>query len=261
MTDIHSHIVWDVDDGSPSIEVSLEMLKIARESGTTDIVATPHMNAQFSFQPDLVRERIKELTAASGGNPRIHYGCEFHLSVNNLDLLTANPKTYTINSKQYLLLECPDNHVGKHAETILGQLLDSGIIPIIAHPERVPVLQRDPDRLARWVDLGCLTQVTALSIIGIFGRTAASASEKFLSRGLAHVIASDAHDPSYRHTRLAEAYAVVQDKHGEEMAESLFQHNPRCVVEGFAVAGGRQIFESQKPRKWWNFWKTGSEIE
>ena len=149
MTDIHSHIIWDVDDGAPTIDVSLEMLKIARESGTTDIVATPHMNGQFSFQPDLVRERIAELEAALPEGPRIHYGCEFHLSVDNLDLLTASPRTYTINGKQYLLLECPDNHVGKHAETILGQLLDSGIVPIIAHPERVPVLQRDPDRLAQ----------------------------------------------------------------------------------------------------------------
>ncbi len=261
MTDIHSHIIWDVDDGAPTIDVSLEMLKIARESGTTDIVATPHMNGQFSFQPDLVRERIAELEAALPEGPRIHYGCEFHLSVDNLDSLTASPRTYTINGKQYLLLECPDHHVGRHAETILGQLLDSGIVPIIAHPERVPVLQRDPDRLASWVELGCLSQITALSIIGIFGRTAASTSEKFLGRGLAHIVASDAHDPNYRHTRLAEAYAVVRDKYGDETAESLFQNNPRCVVQGFAIAGGSQSFQVRRPRRWWSFWKSRAEAD
>ena len=111
------------------------------------------------------------------------------------------------------------------------------------------------------MDLGCLAQVTALSMIGLFGRTAASTAEKFLERGLAHVIASDAHDPSYRHTRLAEAYAVVEAKFGEEAADSLFRDNPRCVVQGYAIAGGRQIYAAQRPRKWWSFWKSGSEID
>jgi protein-tyrosine phosphatase len=259
--DIHSHIIWDIDDGAPNLAVSLEMLKAARESGTTEIVATPHMNAQFTFQPELVSQRIRELAAATAGAPRIHSGCEFHLSADNLDQLTASPRTYTINGQQYLLLECPDHHLGKHAETILRQLLDLGIVPIIAHPERVPVLQRDPDRLGTWVDLGCLSQVTGLSIVGVFGRMAAAASEKFFARGLVHVVASDAHDPSYRHTRLAEAFAVVRDRYGEDAAEILFRHNPRCVVEGFPVASGRQIFPEAGARKWWQFWKSGPGFE
>jgi protein-tyrosine phosphatase len=259
--DIHSHIVWGVDDGAPDLAVSLEMLRVAREGGTTEIVATPHMNAEFTFQPELVSERIRELTAATAGVPRIHSGCEFHLSVDNLDQLTASPHAYTINGKQYLLLECPDHHLGKHAETILKQLLDSGIVPIVAHPERVPVLQRDPDRLGTWVDLGCLSQVTAISILGVFGRMAAATSEKFFARGLVHTVASDAHDPTYRHTRLAEALAVVRDRYGEDAADMLFRHNPRCVVEGLPVVGGRQIFSEPARRKWWRFWKSGPDFE
>ena len=218
MVDIHSHVVWGVDDGAPSMDVSMAMLAAAFESGTTDIVATPHMNAQFTYQGELVSERISELAAAVGGNPRIHQGCEFHLSVDNLDQITERPSAYTINNKQYLLLECPDLHVGKHADIIFRELLDSGIVPIIAHPERVPALQGDLDRLGRWVDLGCLAQVTALSIVGIFGRATASVSKRLFERGLVHIVASDAHDPEYRHTRMDAAYVMVRANYGEDAA-------------------------------------------
>jgi protein-tyrosine phosphatase len=261
MIDIHSHIVWGVDDGAPSIEVSLKMLEAARESGTTDIVATPHMNAEFPYDPEITAERIRELAAASGGAPRIHLGCEFHLSVDNLDQLTASPRRYTINGKQYLLMEFPDHHVGRHAEKILEQLLDSDITPIIAHPERVPVLQQDPERLGKWVDLGCLTQLTAISILGVFGKSTAAVCEKLFKLGLVHIVASDAHDPSYRHTRLAEAFAVVRDRYGEDVADLLFRHNPRCVIEGYQIAGGREPFEVFRARQWWQFWKPKGEIE
>jgi protein-tyrosine phosphatase len=253
MIDIHSHVIWDVDDGAASMEDSVAMLNAARESGTTDIVATPHMNSQYVYQPALVSQKIQELAAATGGAPRIHQGCEFHLSVDNLDMLMAGPSAYTINKKQYLLLECPDQHVGKHADRILRQLVDSGIVPIIAHPERVPALQKDPDRLESWIELGCLTQVTSVSILGVFGRATAAVCGRFFQRGLVHMVASDAHDPSYRHTRMDGACAVVRERYGEDAAEILFRDNPRCVIEGFPVAGGKQVFAEARPRRWWHF--------
>ena len=67
MVDIHSHIVWGLDDGATDIEQSLSMLRAAAESGTTDIVATPHSNAEFVYQRDLVDQRIRELGIADGG--------------------------------------------------------------------------------------------------------------------------------------------------------------------------------------------------
>jgi protein-tyrosine phosphatase len=260
MIDIHSHIIWDLDDGSSSVEESIAMLQAAGESGTTDIVATPHMNSEFAYQPELTAQRIQELASRIGETPKIHRGCELHLSFDNLDELLENPSAYTINGKQYLLLECPDLHVGKHAERILGQLLDVGIVPVIAHPERNPVLQRDPDRLEKWVELGCLTQVTSLSLTGTFGRSAASSCWRFLERGLAHVVASDAHDPKHRHTRMDEAREAVRARHGEEAAEMLFTETPRCIIEGLPTPGGRQNFMATE-RRWWQFWKPAGEID
>jgi len=254
MTDIHSHVVWDVDDGARSVEESVTMLEAARDSGTTDIVATPHANSKYTYDPALVEERVRELTARTNGTPRIHRGCEFHLNFDNVDHLLAQPFTYTINGKQYLLIECPDFHVGRHTDTVLRRLVDAGLTPIVAHPERNPVIRRELARLERWVDLGCVTQITALSILGGFGGSAKAACVRLLDRGLVHIVASDAHDPVCRHPRLDEAYRIVRSRWDEDIAEILFNDNPRAVVEGYSLAGGKLLSRQPAPR-WYQFWK------
>ena len=254
MIDIHSHVVWGLDDGPTDMEQSLNMLRAAAQSGTTDIVATPHSNAEYVYQPELLESRMGELSARTGGNPRIHRGCDFHLSFDNIDEVLRNPEAYSINGKQYLLVECPDFHVGKHTEKVLQQLMDRGIVPVVTHPERNPVLQRKLSRVEEWVELGCLVQVTALSIAGGFGRTALGAAERLLRAGLVHVVASDAHDPEYRHTRLDEACRIVSLRYGEEAADSLFTLNPQAIIDGIPLAGGKQMYEEAVPKHWWHFW-------
>ncbi|MGB7758862.1 MAG: CpsB/CapC family capsule biosynthesis tyrosine phosphatase [Bryobacteraceae bacterium] len=254
MIDIHSHIVWGVDDGAPGMEESIAMLEAAGESGTTEIVATPHANAQYAYEPELVEDRIRELAAKTGGKPKIHRGCEFHLNFDNVDHLLEQPFRYTINGKQYLLIECPDFHVGRHTDTVLRRLVDAGLTPIVAHPERNPVVRREVERLERWVELGCLTQVTALSIVGGFGGSAKAASMRLLRRGLVHIVASDTHDPVCRHPRLDEAYRIVRSRCDEDTAEILFTDNPRAVVDGHSLAGGKMC-PWQPETQWYQFWK------
>src|SRR5664279_5069009 len=183
MVDIHSHVVWGLDDGARDVEQSLGMLRAAAENGTSDIVATPHSNAQYRYQAELLEERVQQLAAKTGGKPRIHKGCDLHLSFDNIDEVLQRPGKYSINGKQYLLVECPDFHIGKHMEGVLQQLVGNGIVPIVTHPERNPVLQNKLSRVEEWVELGCLVQVTALSISGGFGRTAHSAADRLLERG------------------------------------------------------------------------------
>ena len=255
MVDIHSHILWELDDGSHSMEESIAMMEVARENGTTDIVASPHSNSEFTYRPELVDQKIRELTAATGGSPRILRGCDFHLSVDNLDHLLDQPGTYTINGKQYLLVECPDFHVGKHTETVLQRLVESELVPVVTHPERNPVLQRDLERVEKWVDLGCLVQVTALSVTGGFGSSASAACNKLLERGMVHVVASDAHDPKHRSPNLDMARKTILSRYGEGAAEILFTENPSNIIQGLPVAGGKQQCLDE-PRRWWQFWKT-----
>lgn len=254
MIDIHSHILPGLDDGPAAIEQSLAMLADASAAGSTDIVATPHCNAEFPYDPALVERTMAELAAQSGGAPKIHRGCEFKLSYDNVDQLLRQPRDYTINSHQYLLLECPDTQIGVYTDGVLRRLLDAGLAPMIAHPERHPVLQRNTDRIERWVDLGCLVQVTAMSITGGFGNQAKAAAKRLLDRGLVHVVASDAHDPSYRPARLDQAYAAVVSSYGEDAAEVLFIDNPAGIIRGLPVSGGRQTLASEaKQRRWWPF--------
>ena len=253
MIDIHSHIVWGVDDGPHTVAESIAMLRAAAEGGTTDLVATPHASPRFAFQPAVARQRISELAAATGGRPNIHLGCEFHLTFDNIDHLMDNLRAYTINEKQYLLVECPDFHVGRHTETILRRIVDAGVIPIVAHPERNPVLRQEFSRMEAWVEAGCLLQLTALSLLGGFGASARSAALSLLDRGLAHFIASDAHDPVIRHPRLAEARQLVHARYGDDAAEILFDENPRAVVEGTSLIGGKQV-AWQRTTRWYEFW-------
>src|SRR5271168_2638904 len=97
MVDIHSHVLWGMDDGSPTIEVSLEMLRLAAGAGTTDIVATPHSNGEFVYQPELIDERIRELNEKTGAKPKVHRGCDLHLSYDNIMEALEKPAKFSIN--------------------------------------------------------------------------------------------------------------------------------------------------------------------
>ena len=154
MIDIHSHVVWGLDDGATEWSKVWSMLRAAAESGTTDIVATPHSNAEFAYQAELLEERIRELASRTDGKPRIHRGCDLHLSFDNIDEVLQRPGRYSINGKQYLLVECPDFHVGKHTERVLQRLIDCGIVPVVTHPERNPVLQRETQPGGRMGGIG-----------------------------------------------------------------------------------------------------------
>jgi protein-tyrosine phosphatase len=259
MVDIHSHVLWGMDDGAKTEEMSLEMLRIAAEAGTTVIVGTPHSNGEFFYQPELIDERIRQLNEKTGSKPHILRGCDLHLSFDNIMEALQNPSKYSINGKQYILVECSDLHIAGSMDRVLDQLLAVDLVPIVTHPERNPILQKEPNRLEKWVELGCLVQVTAGSVMGGFGKRAHAAAQSLLSKGMVHVIASDAHDPEYRHPRLDEAYAAIAGEYGEEIAELLFRENPGRIVEGKYVSP--DPFPTAAKRKWWQFWGGGEARE
>jgi protein-tyrosine phosphatase len=151
MVDIHSHILPGLDDGAQSMEESVEMLAIAAAAGTTDIVATPHANAQFRFDPELVRQLFRDLSGRTTVSIRIHLGCDFHLNYDNLLNAIKDPAKYTINNHQYLMVELPDLVALPAVKKALNQLTGAGVIPVITHPERNRSLQAELRELERWV--------------------------------------------------------------------------------------------------------------
>jgi protein-tyrosine phosphatase len=251
MIDIHSHVLPGIDDGSHSQEESVKMLTIAAECGTTDIVASPHSNAEFPFRPDLISERLANLRSAMGDKIRIHNGCDFHLSYDNIQDALNHPKKYTINNKSYLLVEFSDASILQKTIDIFGKLLNAGMIPVITHPERNSLLQKRLDDIQQWVQDGCLVQVTAQSLLGTFGRTAKHYADTLLDKNLVHFVASDAHDCEHRPPRLDESYEYVSRKHGRERADRLFMEYPQRVIDGEAIY--LEEYATTK-RKWFQFW-------
>lgn len=235
MVDIHSHILPGLDDGAQTIEESLEMLEIAAASGTTDIVATPHANGEFPFDPVRVEQVFQELSSRAGGSIALHLGCDFHLNYDNLLSAIKNPAKYTINRRQYLMVELPDVVALAGMYRAIAQLIGAGIVPVITHPERNRSLQPELGELEHWVAKGARVQLTAQSLLGRFGPAARQTADSLMNTSLVHFIASDAHDCVDRTPDLSAAYEHVSARYGSRRADALFIHNPTAALHGIEV--------------------------
>lgn len=235
MIDIHCHILPGLDDGPASIDVSLEMAEAAIVDGVTHVVATPHASSAHPFVPDLVRQRLQEMKAKLGDRLQLMTGCDFHLNFDNLQDAHRYPAKYTINQKNYLLVEFSDFAIPNSLDQALHELRLVGMHPIITHPERNPLIRAQPERFLAWVRQGCYVQITAQSLLGRFGNRAREAAHMWLQDDMVHFVASDAHDVASRPLRLKEAYDYVALERGGKVAQALFQDNPLAAIEGLPL--------------------------
>src|SRR5699024_6275300 len=139
-------------------------------------------------------------------------------------------KLLTLNQSKYILLEFPFDHVPSEARDIILYIISKDYIPIIAHPERYKQIRYNINILHEFISFGALSQITASSLLGVFGKDVEKFSYKLLKRKLSHFIASDAHNTTVRWFDLADAYEVIGEKFGDKMVQQL-QHNSQCVVE------------------------------
>jgi protein-tyrosine phosphatase len=232
MVDIHCHILPGLDDGADSIETSLAMAEMAIEDGITHVVATPHSNGEFRYDPDLIRQRRDELQERLGGRLTLTTGCDFHLSFENMQELRANPAKYAINQKNYLLVEFADFSIPPNADETLHQIQLLGLSPIITHPERNRLIRSKPEQLRTWLRHGSYVQITAQSLLGGFGEGTKRQVEEWLDQEMVHFFATDAHNTGKRPMRLRAAYEAIAAKRGEDLAKALFVENPMAALEG-----------------------------
>ena len=232
MFDIHYHLLFGLDDGPKTMEASLEMAEASIAEGVTHIVCTPHANDAYVFQPQLNQERLAILNERLGGRLTLGLGCDFYLSYENIEDAYKNRTKYTINGKQFLLVEFSNLSITPAISETFYRLAISGIVPIITHPERNPVLVANPLRLVEWLRSGCLIQITAASLTGHFGKRAEAVSHQLLKKNWVHFIASDAHSIDGRPPAMAEAYLLLQARYGQATADRLCIHNPRTVFLG-----------------------------
>ncbi|MBI3668680.1 MAG: exopolysaccharide biosynthesis protein [Acidobacteria bacterium] len=224
--------------------MSVEMAEAAIADGITHVVATPHANSQYPFRPELIEQRRAELQAHVGDRLHLATGCDFHLSYENLLDLARNPATYTLNQKNYLLVEFADFAIPPTIDDTLHRLQLSGLQPIITHPERNGLIRAQPERLKRWLQQGCYVQVTAQSLLGGFGADTRRLVETWLDEGRIHFFASDAHNVDSRPLRLRQAYEIVAKRRGEQAAQALFRDNPLAALEGGSLP---QVPEVEHP--------------
>lgn len=248
--DIHSHFLYGLDDGARTLEHSIQILELAIEAGTSDIVATPHADSEYEFKPEVVRERTSELQLAMGDRIRLHSGCDFHLSYTNVEDALRNPAKYTINGNGYLLVELSDIAIFRSTAVDFERLQKAGMKVIVTHPERNPLLRQRMDELSVWVQSGCYLQVTGDSLLGRFGRHAEEFARLLLDRDMVHFIASDAHGARDRTPDLRRAFHFVQKKYGAERSARLFIDNPRSALGG-SVLPAPETGEDAPERKTW----------
>lgn len=258
MYDLHSHILPGVDDGPENLEDAVEMARVAAGLGTTAMVATPHrkdVTERHSVHD--VRERLGAFNMEleeRGIVLEILMGMENHLDMELPDAFSQG-LALPIAGSRYALVEMPFFGRPNYLEEVLFQLQLSGVTPLLAHPERIEAVQRDPDLLAKFVERGMLSQITAGSIVGHFGGSVKRLTHSLLRRGLVHVIASDthyAHGP--RSPLLSEGVDAAAALVGEERAQAMVVDTPKAIL-GDQPIEFEPPTSDRAPRRWWRLWK------
>lgn len=235
MTDLHSHILYGVDDGAPTFEMSIEMLRSACNAGTKNIVLTPHCNIPNSFEnyinPVIIRryERLKNEVKEQNIDINVCLGMEV-FGTSDIVHLIYSGAVIPINRSRYMLVEFGFNEDPMRVSSILEKIHSTGLTPLLAHPERYEFVQRYPFMVYDWVRSGCAIQVNRGSIIGKFGKIAEDVVHLLIRHNLVHVVASDGHHINMRQAVLDDAYVTVKRLYGDRKADKLFKINPGRII-------------------------------
>ncbi|HPD60159.1 MAG TPA: hypothetical protein PKV48_00150 [Thermodesulfobacteriota bacterium] len=266
MIDIHCHILPDLDDGAQGWDETIEMCAIARDDGIHTIVATPHIKpGVYSPLKTLISEKVAELnqrltihTSRNHCSPFTVHGSHFTLPV--LTILPGADNSFqpdilkqieegtalclnainAINPNnaltlRYVLLELSDYFLFPQVKETIRKLREKNIVPILSHPERIAMIQKNYKLLGEFVQAGALSQVTAMSITGEFGKDIKKFTKTLLTKNLVHIIASDAHSKDRRPPILSRAVAEATALLGKDQAEKMVREIPQAIIEGREV--------------------------
>lgn len=234
MIDLHCHLLPGIDDGPADWHTTRRMAEQALADGIKVVVCTPHIypglypNTASGIQKAVAE--AQRLLDESGIALELKVGADIHLVPELLRQLRAG-RFPTINDSRYVLVEPPHHVRPSHWPQVLMDLLHSGYIPLVTHPERLTWLDHKAvQELQEAVMHGAWLQLTAASLTGHFGRRARYWAELLLDQGLVHVLATDAHDPEVRRPVLSEGREMAAKRLGAEEAMQMVDARPQAVL-------------------------------
>lgn len=261
--DIHTHIVFGVDDGSRSLEESIEMIKKFIDSGFSGIIATSHYDKgrYLATKEKVVNgvEIIREELKRQNIDFEIYPGNEIQIDTDTINDIQNN-KAMRLNNSRYVLCELPFFTKPNYAENIFYEMQLNGWIPIIAHAERYYYVQEDPDWLLPFIKSGCLIQMNLSSLTSPDSK---DISRELLERNMVHLFGTDAHQSHWRSPEVNEELQLLKTIIDEKKYELLLSINPKKVIDNEIISSNyNQIIhkkeedtkKEKKNRKWFKLW-------
>lgn len=234
MIDIHTHLIPNVDDGSDSVEETLRLAQAAVDEGIRHTVLTPHHNLNwFKNEKDKVLKLTKEVEKVieEANIPlTVSPSQEIRMNEEFIDELLAGNYLPLDKEGKYYLVEFSWGDFPSFGRAYLQRMLDHDIIPVIAHPERQKAFLEDRHLLKELIDMGCLSQVTATSIVGGYSERIQKASHDMMRDNLIHVIASDAHNVVERPFNFTSALDVLEEEYSLEYKEYLVTNAEKIMM-------------------------------
>lgn len=232
MIDIHTHLLFGVDDGPATMQESIEMLIDAKEQGIDAMILTPHYrHGMFAYPNDEIRENFAALyEAAKKIGVNLYLGTEHHVNSMMIEYI-QNGRVNTMANTQYVLAEYKHD---TEFEYILGSVRDlirNGYIPIIAHVERYMCMHKDLDRIEWLRDMGVMIQINANAVLGQEGFKVKGFTKKLLKYGYVDFIASDSHDMKKRINNLGKCRDYLYKKYDERYVDRLFEKNALEILQ------------------------------
>lgn len=232
MIDIHCHLLYGVDDGAKTPEISKAMLADASAQGITDLILTPHYRqGMFPYVRDDIRSSFAALREeAAQRKIRLYLGCEYRAD----DEIVANFKSkrcHTLADGDCVLAEYSHTSTYNQIRNSLENLITAGYTPVIAHAERYDVFAGNPSLLEECRSMGAMIQINADSILGYDGSDVKKTCRQILKASLADIVASDAHDMQDRRSHMRKCCDYIANEYGWDTAMNLFTVNPLRILE------------------------------
>lgn len=233
--DIHSHILFGIDDGADTIAESIEMLKIAEKQGVKNVFCTSHHWQAESSDYDLNFELLKEKIISEGIDVKLHKGMEILCEDDRYFPETLrdinNGTVKTLNGTDYLLLEMSPfmsaEEIYEFVNTVFEQ---TGKKVVLAHIERYSVLDSKDDVIAQLKELGCLFQINAYSLVNEKYERIRNFAGKLLAQKLVDFIGSDAHRVNHRPPEILTGVDYIYDNCDEEYADAVCFRNAERML-------------------------------